>query len=113
MIGRKDNVVKLHGNRFDLGEVAAVLKKHPAVREAAAFAIATNAALGDKEVRAAIQVDPALVDNPALLNELRRLCRDSLPNFARPVRYAMLEAFPLLSSGKIDRKALEQKLSAS
>ena len=113
MIGRKDNVVKLHGNRFDLGEVAAVLKKHPAVREVVAFAIATNAALGDKEVRAAIQVDPALVDNPALLNELRRLCRDSLPNFARPVRYAMLEAFPLLSSGKIDRKALEQKLSAS
>ena len=113
MIGRKDNVVKLHGNRFDLGEVAAVLKRHPAVREAVVFAFATNAALGDKEVRAAIQVDRALVDDPTLLNQLRRLCRDSLPNFARPVRFAMLETFPLLSSGKIDRKALEQKLSAS
>ncbi|HEY2889986.1 MAG TPA: AMP-binding protein [Dongiaceae bacterium] len=113
MVGRKDNVVKVHGNRLDLGEVAAVLKKHPAVREAVVFAVATTAALGDKEVRAAIQVEGARVDNPALLNELRRLCRDSLPNFARPVRFAMLETFPLLSSGKIDRKALEQRLSAS
>ncbi len=111
MIGRKDSVVKLHGNRFDLGEVVAVLKRHPAVREAVVFAIATTAGLGDKEIRAAVLVDPALTGDPKLTNDLRRLCRDGLPNFARPARIEMLERFPLLSSGKVDRKALEQTLS--
>ncbi len=113
IIGRRDNVVKLHGNRFDLGEVVAVLKHHPAVREAVAFAVATTSGLGDKEVRAAVLLGTAATQNPGLLNDLRRLCRDGLPTFARPARIAMMEQFPLLSSGKIDRKALEQALSQS
>jgi acyl-coenzyme A synthetase/AMP-(fatty) acid ligase len=111
MIGRKDNMVKLYGNRFDLGEIVAVLKRHPAVREAVVFAIPTTAGLGDKEVRAAILADPALAADPKLVNDLRRLCRDSLPNFAGPARISVLQRFPLLSSGKIDRKALEKVLS--
>lgn len=111
MIGRKDNIVKLHGNRFDLGEIVAVLKRHPAVREAVVFAIPTTAGLGDKEVRAAILADPALAADSKLTNDLRRLCRDSLPNFARPAHISVLEGFPMLSSGKVDRKALEKTLS--
>ena len=111
MIGRKDSVVKLHGNRFDLGEVVTVLKHHAAVREAVVFAVATTSGLGDKEVRAAVLVDTAATQNPGLLNDLRRLCRDGLPTFARPARITMMEQFPLLSSGKIDRKALEKTLS--
>lgn len=111
MIGRKDNIVKLHGNRFDLGEIVAVLKQHPAVREAVVFAIPTTAGLGDKEVRAAILADSASAADPKLVNDLRRLCRDGLPNFARPARITVLERFPLLSSGKVDRKAIEKTLS--
>jgi amino acid adenylation domain-containing protein len=111
MIGRKDSVVKLHGNRFDLGEIVTVLKRHPTVREAVVFAVATTAGLGDKEVRAAVLVDSSAAQNPGLLNDLRRICRDGLPNFARPGRIVMMEQFPLLSSGKVDRKALEKALS--
>ncbi len=110
MIGRRDNLVKLHGNRFDLGEVGAVLKSHPSVREAAVFAIAAASGLGDKEVCAAVQVDASLINDPRLADDLRRLCRDSLPNFARPTRIMVLANLPLLSSGKIDRKELERQL---
>jgi acyl-coenzyme A synthetase/AMP-(fatty) acid ligase len=102
--------VKLQGNRFDLTEVGAVLRSHPSVREAAVFAIATASGLGDKEVCAAVQADASLINDPRFVDDLRRLCRDSLPNFARPTRILVLTNLPLLSSGKIDRKEMERQL---
>ena len=38
-VGRKDHMVKLRGHRFDLGEVEAALRQHPAVRDAAAVVV--------------------------------------------------------------------------
>ncbi len=112
LVGRKDHVVKLHGHRFDLSEIEAALRAHTAVREAAAFAIHVAGALGEKEVRAAVHVDASSLATNKLAGELRRLCRERLPNFARPTRIAALPDFPLLSTGKVDRGALEALLSA-
>jgi amino acid adenylation domain-containing protein len=112
LVGRKDHVVKLHGHRFDLSEIEAALRAHPAVREAAAFAIHVPGGLGEMEVRAAVHVDASLLAANKLAGELRRLCRERLPNFARPTRIATPPNFPLLSTGKVDRKALEALLSA-
>jgi acyl-coenzyme A synthetase/AMP-(fatty) acid ligase len=58
-----------------------------------------------------MQVDASSIGTAGIERELRRLCRERLPNFARPTRIAILPNFPLLSTGKIDRGALQTLLS--
>ena len=52
--GRADDMVKIRGHRFDLGEVEAALRAHPQVREAAAFALKDGE--GNAVIRAAVLV---------------------------------------------------------
>jgi acyl-coenzyme A synthetase/AMP-(fatty) acid ligase len=94
-------MVKIRGHRLDLGEVEAALKRHPAVRDAVAFAIAV--APGEVEIRAVVLTEDA-TDGDA---ELGRLCRRHLPSHARPARIIALAQFPLLPTGKLDRRRLK------
>jgi acyl-CoA synthetase (AMP-forming)/AMP-acid ligase II len=104
LVGRNDQTVKLRGHRFDLGEIEAVLKTHPAVRDAVAFA--SPLADGEAEVRAIV-----LSDAPAgLPTALIRLARERLPGFALPRRIEVASAFPLLATGKVDRLALKRRM---
>ncbi len=104
-IGRMDQMVKIRGHRFDLGEIEAAIKAHPDVRDAAAFAFPTSQ--GETELRAA-----ALSRRKDdLVADLRLHCVAKLPTFARPAHFLPLEEFPLLSTGKIDRRALKALLS--
>jgi len=107
LVGRNDQTVKLRGHRFDLGEIEAVLKTHPAVRDAVAFA--SELAAGEAEVRAAV-----LSDAPDDLSAvLQRLARERLPAFAVPRRIAVERSFPLLATGKVDRLALRARALGS
>jgi acyl-CoA synthetase (AMP-forming)/AMP-acid ligase II len=99
-IGRRDHMVKLRGNRFDLGEIEAALKRHPAVREAIAFA-ATGAG-GETEIVVAVEAEP----QAALPQALRQICAERLPRFAWPARFSLRAELPRLTSGKIDRQRL-------
>ena len=100
LVGRRDQMVKLRGHRLDLGEVEATLKAHPAVREAVAFAIEVGA---EKEVRAAVLTDAG----DQVAGELRVLCQRRLPVYGRPARIDRFDDFPLLATGKIDRKKIQ------
>jgi amino acid adenylation domain-containing protein len=100
LLGRKDNLIKIRGHRFHLGEIEATLKLHPAVRAAFAFAITRRD--GKQEIRAAV-----LADVSDLEMELRRHCSRRLPAFARPAVVATMDRFPLLANGKVDRRALQ------
>jgi amino acid adenylation domain-containing protein len=100
LAGRKDHVVKLRGNRFDLGEIEAVLRSHPAVRDAVAF---LSAATDSEEVVTAVVL---AAENSSLIQELRQLCRDRLPGFARPAAIRVASQFPMSSTGKVDRQAV-------
>jgi acyl-coenzyme A synthetase/AMP-(fatty) acid ligase len=104
LIGRRDHVVKLQGHRFDLGEIEAVLKTHPEVREAAAFLRPVGE--GKVQIRAAVLTRRG----NGVEGELHRICAGKLPAFARPTCIAPFEQFPQVSIGKIDRLALEQLL---
>jgi amino acid adenylation domain-containing protein len=97
-IGRTDQLVKVRGQRLDLGEVEAVLRMHSRVHDS--FAVAAGGP--DLEVRAVVQGE----ESPALRAELNQLCRQHLPSHGRPVRITILARFPLLATGKIDRLAL-------
>ena len=100
-VGRADQMVKIRGHRLDLGEVDAALRRHPAVHDAATFAIAVGPE--DVEIRAVV-----LTENGADYHaELRRLCQRHLPSHARPARITTLAQFPLLHTGKLDRLGLK------
>jgi amino acid adenylation domain-containing protein len=105
VVGRKDHVVKIRGHRFDLGEIEAVLRGHPAVRDAVALLVARDEDRG--EIHAAVLAE----DSEELRRELRRACSRSLPVFARPTRIAMYRQFPTLPTGKVDRMALRARLT--
>ena len=103
-IGRKDQMVKIRGQRLDLGEVEAVLRLHPRVRDA--FAVARGAPV--VEVGAVVLCE----GGQALLEELQVLCQRRLPSYGRPTRIIALTQFPVLSTGKIDRQALRKAVEA-
>jgi amino acid adenylation domain-containing protein len=105
--GRADDMVKIRGHRFDLGEVEAALRAHSRVREAVAFALTGGD--GKTAIHAAVLVGSV---NPPEA-ELLRLCAERLPSFARPACIALLADFPLLSTGKVDRATLRALLAKS
>ncbi len=102
--GRTDQMVKIRGHRLDLGEVEAVLRLHPLVRDA--LAVATGEP--DLTVKAVVLSE----SGPDLLAELDQLCRRRLPRYGRPVRITVLAKFPQLATGKIDRLALRRLAQA-
>lgn len=103
LVGRRDHVVKLRGHRFDLGEIETAARSEPRVRDAVAIALGRET---QGDLALAILARPG--DEP---NELRaaltRILSARLPTFARPDRVIFFETFPLLSSGKVDRRQIE------
>jgi amino acid adenylation domain-containing protein len=98
-LGRVDDQVKLRGVRFELGEIEATLRHHPAVREA--VAVIREFATGDPRLVVYVVADSE-VDQAAL----REYLRARLPEYLLPSAFVLLEKLPLLPSGKINKRAL-------
>ncbi len=100
-VGRVDAQVKVRGFRIELGEVEAALARHPAVREA--VVVAREDGPGGKRLIAyAVAREGVPTDGATLRGALK----DALPEYMVPTVVMMLEALPLTSNGKVDRKAL-------
>ncbi|WP_113698942.1 class I adenylate-forming enzyme family protein [Nonomuraea lactucae] len=91
ILGRTDSVVVVGGLKVDLGEVEAVLRGHPSVREAVVVCDATIEAYvgGDETLTADL---------------LARWCRDRLSDFKIPRRFHLAAAVPRNPDGKIIRR---------
>jgi amino acid adenylation domain-containing protein len=100
-LGRIDDQVKIRGVRIEPAEVTAVLGRHPKV--AACFVTAVNDANGEN-ILAAFVV-PA-VTSSALATELRSYVSEQLPRAMVPSAFVFLDALPMSSNGKVDRRAL-------
>ena len=108
-IGRKDFQVKIRGYRIEPGEVETVLGRHPAVEQA--VIIAREDKTGDKYLAAYIISNSV---KPPSFVELRSFLREKLPEYMVPRAFVILDSFPLLPNGKLDRKLLPvPDLSAS
>ncbi len=96
LIGRKDQQIKLRGFRIELGEVEQNLLANPTVIDAAAVfdPITTR-------IFAFVRSDTPLATE-ALQEDLRA----HLPEYMIPSALAQVEALPINSNGKVDRKVL-------
>jgi thioesterase domain-containing protein len=100
-LGRTDFQVKLRGLRIELGEIEAVLGQCDGVLQA--VVVVREDSPGDKRLVAYLIAAPG-GELPA--ENLRRELKDRLPDYMVPSRLIFVEAFPMTTSGKVDRKAL-------
>ena len=98
-INRIDNQVKIRGFRIELGEIEAVLTQHPQVRKG--IVIVREDELGTKRLYAYIIPETTELTS----GELRLFLQNKLPHYMLPAFLIFLEAFPLTTNGKIDRRA--------
>ncbi|WP_164019479.1 non-ribosomal peptide synthase/polyketide synthase, partial [Pyxidicoccus trucidator] len=102
-LGRLDFQVKVRGLRIELGEIEAALELHPQVRQAVVV-VREDSASGDKRLVAYI-VAPSGEQAPSI-TDARDFLKQRLPEYMVPSAFVSMEALPLNSSGKLDRKAL-------
>ncbi len=98
--GRSDQQVKIRGFRIEIGEIEAVLGRHPALRESAVVVREIGS-----EKRLVAYVVPHASPGPST-SELREFMKAQVPEYMVPSIFTMLERLPLTPSGKINRKAL-------
>nr|ASV46715.1 hybrid non-ribosomal peptide synthetase/type I polyketide synthase [uncultured bacterium] len=99
-LGRADGQVKIRGFRVELAEVEAALLAHPDVREAV---VAVGKGPGGEPRLAGYFV---AAKGGADVAALRDHLRGRLPDYMVPAALLRLDALPLTSNGKVDRRAL-------
>ena len=105
--GRADDVINTGGEKVVAGEVASVLETCPGVREAVVIG-RPDAEWGER-VTAVIVPDNSA--QPPTLDLLSRHVRERLPRYAAPRELVLLDAMPMLSSGKPDLEVLRREQS--
>jgi amino acid adenylation domain-containing protein len=104
--GRIDNQVKIHGLRVELGEIESALAAHPDVAQAVVTVVTDQA--GVKQLAGYLRpADGAQLEEVQIaVADIRRHLARTLPAWMIPAHLVTVEAFPLNSSGKVDRSAL-------
>jgi myxalamid-type nonribosomal peptide synthetase MxaA len=100
-LGRIDHQVKIHGYRAELGEIEEALRAMSRIRDAVVTTWVD--AGGDKQLVAHVIGDGDGTPGPA---EIRERLREVLPDPMIPPYIMLSDAFPLTTSGKVDRAAL-------
>jgi o-succinylbenzoate---CoA ligase len=104
--GRADDVINTGGHKVVPGEVAAALQAHPGVRDAAVLG-QPDPEWGERVVAVVVPAHPA---EPPTLELLRLHVQERLPRYAAPSRVVMVDAIPMLPSGKHDLARLRREL---
>jgi amino acid adenylation domain-containing protein len=98
-IGRKDNQVKIRGNRIELGAVENQLLRKDSIQEAV-----VNVYTDSKQEK---QLVAYIVSNTEEnISDVRTHLAGSLPLYMLPEAFVQLKVMPLTVNGKVNRKAL-------
>lgn len=98
--GRKDDQIKIRGNRVELGEIEVALTRQEGVRQA--VVVAREDAPGLKRLIAYVVPETANLD----LNNVRRTLTAQLPDFMWPAQFVTIDEIPQTTAGKVDKKRL-------
>ena len=102
-LGRKDRQIKTRGYRVELDEVEVALLSFKAVEEAAAYPVPDGQ--GSNLIEASVTAkDGFNLVQAELVEHISR----KLPPYAIPVKIDILQVFPRTSTGKINRRELQE-----
>ncbi|GAF07270.1 non-ribosomal peptide synthetase [Paenibacillus pini] len=102
-LGRFDHQVKLRGLRIECGEIEHALLLQPKVRDAVVTVVTDHA--GEMALCTHLVTDDGEVPEEV---SLRVALKELLPEYMIPSYFVAMQAFPLSSSGKVDRNNLPQ-----
>ena len=106
-LGRQDFQVKIRGHRVEAAEIETALLNAGNIKEASV--VLREDRPGDQRLVAYLV--PAQKPAPTIPT-LRRMLAATLPGYMVPAAFVLLDALPLLPSGKVDRRALPAPDSA-
>lgn len=99
-LGRIDHQLKIRGHRIEAGEIEDRLLQHPTIQSAVVIGKTIN---GTKDLVAYLVAK----ENKSLsVADLRNYLGEGLPDYMIPAYFVELEALPLTSHDKVNRKAL-------
>ena len=107
-LGRIDTQVKIRGYRIELSEIESVILRLPEVSQAVVTTFEPTPGATELVAYYALRADGHAISAEDMARELRRL----LPAYMVPAYYEQLPGLPLLTSNKVDRKALPPPSSA-
>lgn len=102
-LGRIDDLVKVRGFRVELGEVEAVLSKHPQINQAVAKVCGESA----REKYLVAYFVPTQ-GQTVTIEQIRSFLQEQLPDYMIPSAFVQMESFPLTPNGKVNRRALSE-----
>ncbi|WP_406378531.1 amino acid adenylation domain-containing protein [Streptomyces sp. NBC_01618] len=104
ILGRDDHQVKVRGQRVELGEIERVLHGLDGVADAVVKDFPAPESAGARLVAYLVEAAGRTLDTQVLKAELG----ERLPDYMVPAQFVVLDALPLNTSGKVDRKALAE-----
>jgi amino acid adenylation domain-containing protein len=104
-LGRIDHQVKIRGYRIELGEIESVLLRYPGVKDAVVVAVEQGA---EKQL---VAFYTGARELPAL--DLRAHLLGALPVYMVPGQLLYVQAIPVNTNGKVDRRALSELARAT
>lgn len=112
IVDRTKDMVIVSGFKVFSKKVEEVLAEHPAVDMVAIVGIANPSRPGSELVKACIQKTPGVAregGDEALKAEILRFAKEKLAPYEVPKEIEFLEALPLTTVGKIDKKLLRKR----
>ncbi|MEV6579635.1 amino acid adenylation domain-containing protein [Streptomyces sp. NPDC051582] len=100
VLGRRDSQVKLRGFRIELGEIEHGLRELPEVQQAV---VLLRRDLPEPALVAYVVPEAGAAP---VVEPFRQALRAKVPAYMVPARFVFLDAMPVNSSGKVDKKAL-------
>ena len=106
-LGRVDDQVKVRGFRVEPGEVEAALRRRDGVGQALVTVWEPRA--GDRRLVAYLTGTDGKAPDP---EALRRDLAGELPEYLVPAHVVVLDRFPVLGNGKVDRRSLPEPVGS-
>ncbi len=108
--GRSDDVIKSSGYRIGPAEIESCLVKHPAVANAAVIGKPDEAR--GAIIKAFIVLQPGQSASKQLEEDIRQHVRGRLAPYEYPREIEFIDALPMTTTGKVQRKQLRQREEA-
>ncbi|MEH2065253.1 MAG: amino acid adenylation domain-containing protein [Nostoc sp.] len=105
-LGREDFQVKVNGYRIELGEIESAIQQYPAIKDVVVNTVGKSQDHKQLVAYIVLNSPEALPADGDLSSRLGNFLQQKLPEYMLPAAYMLLNALPLTSNGKVDRRSL-------